>query len=204
LDRLVQLAHCRGSRRNEIRFILPPFRDAVRILAERIPGLVTVMPTVHQVAHLVTSAARDWPTPVHVFESEDEKYAAFNAADIALAASGTVTSELALARTPMVVAYRLGWLTYTLWKPLMQIDRVALVNLILKRDAVPEMIQDKCAGGPLADEVYRLFADESARARQKADLDEAARLFGEGGEAPSLRAARAVLELAEEAARPRG
>jgi lipid-A-disaccharide synthase len=191
------LAVLAGSRRNEIRFILPPFKDAVRILAGRISGLVSVMPTVHHVAHLVEAAARDWPTPVHVFENEDEKYAAFDAADVALAASGTVTTELALARTPMVVAYRLGWLTYTLWKPLMLVDRITLINLILKRDAVPEMIQEKCAGVPLADQVYRLLTDESARRRQIEDLDEAVRLFGEGSESPSLRAARAVLELAE-------
>ena len=191
------LAVLPGSRRNEIRFILPPFKDAVRILAKKIPGLVSIIPTVHHVAHLVKEAAKDWPTPVHVFEGEDEKYAAFDAANVALAASGTVTTELALARTPMVVAYKLGWLTYTLWKPLMLVDRVVLINLILKRDAVPEMIQDKCAGEPLAAEVYRLFTDEAARARQVADLDEAAHLFGEGGESPSLRAARAVLALVE-------
>jgi lipid-A-disaccharide synthase len=197
------LAVLPGSRRNEIRFILPPFKEAVRILAQRIPGLVSLIPTVPHVAHLVRAAAKDWPTPVHVFESEDEKYAAFDAADVALAASGTVTTELALAHTPMVVGYRLGWLTYTLWKPLMLVDRITLINLILKRDAVPEMIQEKCVGPALADEVYRLFTDESARAKQTTDLGEAVRLLGEGGESPSIRAARVVLELAEAAARLR-
>ena len=84
------------------------------VLARRIPGLVTVLPTVPHVAAKVRAATADWPTPLHIVEGEADKYAAFDAADVALAASGTVTAELALARTPMVVAYRVGGLTYFL------------------------------------------------------------------------------------------
>ena len=62
-----------------------------------------------------------WPTPLHILESEADKYAAFDAADVALAASGTVTAELALARTPMVVGYKVGGLTYALAQPLMTV-----------------------------------------------------------------------------------
>ena len=91
------LAVLPGSRRSEIRFILPAFKDAVRILAREIPGLTCVVPTVGHVAPLVRAAVTDWPSPVHVVETDAEKFAAFDAADAALAASGTVTSELALA-----------------------------------------------------------------------------------------------------------
>ena len=87
---------CPGSRTSEIRFILPVFRDAVRLLAARIPGLVTVLPTVPHVAAKVRAATQGWPTPLHVVEGEADKYAAFDAADVALAASGTVTAEIAL------------------------------------------------------------------------------------------------------------
>ena len=69
------------------------------------------------------------------------RYAAFDAADAALAASGTVTSELALARTPMVVAYRLGWLTYALARPFVHVPYIVLVNLVLQRQAIPEFVQ---------------------------------------------------------------
>ena len=108
------LALLPGSRTSEIRFILPVFRAAVTLLAKRIPGLVTVLPTVPHVAGRVRAATKNWPTPLHITESESDKYAAFDAANVALAASGTVTAELALAKTPMVVAYRLGGLTYFL------------------------------------------------------------------------------------------
>jgi lipid-A-disaccharide synthase len=185
-----------GSRRNEIRFILPPFKEAVRILARDTLGLVTVLPTVGHVAPLVRMAAADWPTVAHVVETDDEKFAAFDAANVALAASGTVTSELALARTPMVAAYRLGWFTAAIGRPFLRTPYVVLVNLILAREAVPELLQEKCTPEALAQAVKRLLTDEGARAAQLRDLEEAARAFGVGQERPSLRAARAVLDLA--------
>src|SRR5262249_8534760 len=97
-----------GSRTNEIRFILPLFRETVALLPREIPGLVTVLPTVPPVVERVRQGTKDWPAPLHILEDEARKFAAFDAADAALAASGTVTTELALARTPMVVAYRAG------------------------------------------------------------------------------------------------
>ena len=190
------LAVLPGSRRNEIRFILPPFRDAVRILAREIPGLVCVMPTIGHVAPLVREAARDWPAPVYVVEAEAEKFASFDAADVALAASGTVTTELALAGTPMVVGYRMGALTYQIAKRFVRVPHIVLINLILGREAIPEFIQARCAPAPLAAAVKRLFTDERARAAQRKDMEEAMRALGLGGESPSLRAAKAILQLA--------
>ncbi len=189
------LAVLPGSRRNEIRFILPAFKDAVGLLAGQIPGLVCVMPTVSGVAPLVREAAANWPTPVHIVEDEDEKFAAFDAADAALAASGTVTTELALARTPMVVGFRMGGLTYAIAKRLVDVPYITLVNLVLKREAVPEFIQDRCEPQALAEAVKPLLTDVAAHAAQVKDLDAAAQLLGEGEESPSLRAARAVLQL---------
>jgi lipid-A-disaccharide synthase len=185
-----------GSRRNEIRFILPPFRDAVRLLARDVPGLVCALPTVGHVAPLVREAAAHWPVRAVVTESESDKFAAFDAADAALAASGTVTSELALAKMPMVVGYRLGWLTYALARPFVHVRYVTLVNLVLERGAVPEFIQNACTPENLAHALKPLLTDKAAQARQAQDLDEAVRLFGVGQESPSLRAAHAVLELA--------
>jgi lipid-A-disaccharide synthase len=189
------LAVLPGSRRNEIRFLLPTFRDTVRRLADQIPKLVCVMPTIGHVAPLVREAAATWPVPARVVQG-DEKFAAFDAADAALAASGTVTAELALARTPMVAAYRMGGLTYAIAKRFVRVTYIVLVNLILGREAVPEFIQERATAQALADALRPLLTDESARRRQIADLDTAARALGEGGEAPSLRAARAVLDLA--------
>jgi lipid-A-disaccharide synthase len=186
-----------GSRANEIRFILPTFKEAVRILSEKLPGLRCIIPTVSQVAHLVKAGVADWPTLVEVIENEQEKFAAFDAADAALAASGTVTMELATAGTPMVVGYRTGWLSYSLGIHLMRVRYMVLVNLILNREAVPEFLQGKCTPATLVGALMPLLTEASARERQIRDLDEAVGSMTDPADTPSLRAARAVLELAE-------
>ncbi len=194
------LAVLPGSRASEIRFILPEFRGAVDRIARSVPGLVTIMPTVAHMSARVRAQTAGWPTPLHIVVSEDDRFAAFNAANAALAASGTVTTELALAQTPMVVGYKLGWLTYALIRPFVRVPYVTLVNLLLEREAVPELIQGRCTAQPLADAVIRLLTDSGARARQAADLNEAVRRLGQGEASPSLRAARALLDFVETSA----
>jgi len=189
------LALLPGSRTSEIRFIFPIFREAVRLLAQHIPGLVTVLPTVPHVAAKVREATKDWPTPLHIVENEKQKFAAFDAADVALAASGTVTAELALSRTPMVVAYRVGGLTYALAHRLMTVPYMTLINILLERRAVPEFKQYEATPEALAAEIEKLFRDPAARTAQTAAMDEFARALGEGEEAPSLRAARILLDF---------
>jgi len=188
-----------GSRTNEVRLLLPIFREAVARLAKQIPGLVCVLPTVAHVAGRVREGTADWPTPFHILEGDADKFAAFDAADVALAASGTVTTELALSRTPMVMAYKLGWLTWALMRPIVHTPFGTLVNIILGREAVPEFLQGKCTAENLAGAVATLFRDPAAREKQLADLGVATEKLGVGGEAPSLRAARALLAFAREA-----
>jgi len=190
------LALLPGSRSNEIRFLLPPFRETVEILARRVPGLVTLLPTVPHVAAKVRAGTQDWPTPLHIIEGEADKYRAFNAATAALAASGTVTTELALARTPLVAAYRMGWLTYRLMNPLITVKHMTLVDILLDRKAVPEFYQAGVRPEAMADALMPLLTDAKARAAQIAELDEATHLLGKDDESPSLRAARELLEFA--------
>jgi lipid-A-disaccharide synthase len=189
------LAVLPGSRTSEIRFILPVFRDAVAEIAKRVPNLVTVLPTIPHVAARVRAATADWATPLHIIEGDADKFAAFDAADAALAASGTVTTELALARKPMVVGYKVGWLTYMLALPLMNVRYITLINVLLDREAVSEFLQTRCRPTLLADAVTKLLTDKGAASHERDDLDEATALLGRGGEAPSLRAARAIVDF---------
>jgi lipid-A-disaccharide synthase len=189
------LAVLPGSRMNEVRLLLPRFREAVAIIARDIPDLVCVLPTVAHVHDVVWKESAKWPVPLHVLEGDADKFAAFNAADVALAASGTVTTELALAGTPMVVAYRLGWLTYALARPFISVRFITLANIILGRAAVPEFVQGNCTGEALATALLALLRDPQARFRQRSDLAEAMTKLGVGEEPPSLRAARAILDF---------
>ena len=192
------LAVLPGSRRHEAHLLLPRFREAIAILAPEFQNLACVLPCVPHLRDYVRAGTGNWPAPLHILEGDSDKFAAFDAADVALAASGTVTTELALARTPMVVAYRFGWLTYALARPFVRAKYGTLANIILDREAVPEFIQGKCTGAALAEAVAMLLRDSNARARQLGALAEATAQLGVGGEPPSLRAARALLDFVRE------
>lgn len=192
------LAVLPGSRMNEIRLLMAPFRDAVARVAHEFPNLVCLLPTVPHVASAVRERTADWPVPIHILEGDADKFAAFDAADAAIAASGTVTTELALAGTPMVVGYRLGWLTYALARPFITVRYATLGNIILDRAAIPELLQRECTGERLAQALLPLLSDTPARRRQVAELSLIGEKLGVGGEEPSLRAARALLAFARE------
>jgi lipid-A-disaccharide synthase len=135
--------------------------------------------------------------PLTIVSGEDEKFALFDAADAALAASGTVTTELALSRTPMIVTYKAGKLTAWIYRHLIgvQVRYFTLMNLILDRLAVPELMQEDCRPETVAPAVATLLTDPAAAARQVADQNEALRLMGEGADQPSRRAAKAILDF---------
>ena len=189
------LAMLPGSRTSEIRLMVPTFRKTVALLAQKIPGLVTVLPTVPHVAAKVRAATENWPTPLHIIENEADKFAAFDAADVAFAASGTVTAEIALSRTPMVVFYILGGLTYALGIWLFNSRFFTLLNVLLDREAAPEFLQARAKPEVMAAELEKLFHDPAARAAQIEAMNEVGRRLGEGEEPPSQRAARVLLDF---------
>jgi lipid-A-disaccharide synthase len=182
-----------GSRRGEVARLIQPFRETVEILRRDRPDMVVVMPTVPNVADAVRQATPDWPVPVHVVEDRARKYAAMAACNAGLAASGTVTLELAMVGVPFVVAYRVAPLTYLLARPLMQVRFANLVNLILDREVVPELLQNNCTPDRLAAAVTPLFGE--AGAKQVAAMEPALAQLGRDGPPPSRRTAEAVLSI---------
>ncbi|MEI8393126.1 MAG: lipid-A-disaccharide synthase [Rhodospirillaceae bacterium] len=185
-----------GSRTTELRRLLPDFKATLALLAPRYPNLVAVVPTLSHVADTVRKAVAGWPVRVIVTEGDTEKYDAFAAGAAALAASGTVALELALARLPAVIAYRLNPLTHALYRHLIQTKFVNLVNIMHDRALVPELLQDNCKPAKLAQEISRLLDDPAARLAQIEGLDAVERWLGAGGMAPSRRAAEVVWRLA--------
>lgn len=181
-----------GSRNGEVDRLLPVFRDTVEKLAAQFPGLKVVMPTVGHLDQRVRAATSDWPVTVTVVGGE-EKADAFAAANTALAASGTVALELAMAGLPSVIGYKLSALTAWLARRLLKTPYANLINIILRREAVPELIQENCTAENLAREVARLLGDEHARGAQQAAAREALEHLGLGGPAPGARAAEVVL-----------
>lgn len=182
-----------GSRRSEVRALLKSFGAAVGLIAKQVPDLRVVVPTLATLASEVRAAAATWPGGAVVVEGEGEKYDAFAACDAALAASGTVSLELALAGTPHAIAYRFNPLTAWILRRLIRVRFANLVNLVLGRAAVPELIQEDCTGENLAAAALRLLGDARARAAQKTAFVEALRALGPGAGTPSERAAEVVL-----------
>ena len=182
-----------GSRPSEIERVMPAFEDAVRRLKADRPALTVVVPAAYTVAEAVKARVAGWPVRAHVVEDEQLKDDAFVAGDVALACSGTVTTELALAGRPMVVGYKTGAVTYALLKRLMKPKWVTLFNIAAGRTIAPELIQDACEGEGLAREVARLLDDPDLRARQAAEQCAALDKMGRGMRDPSEAATDALV-----------
>ena len=183
-----------GSRHSETARLLPIFGRTVEVLAQSRPGLRIVVPAAETVADEVTSAVAQWAAPCVVVRGMGERFDAFAAADVALAASGTVALELAMADTPAVIAYRMSPLSAALARRLVRVRYANLVNIILNREAVPELLQDRCRPDVLSNAVDRLLSDSGARAGQVAAGREVLGRLGLGGTPPSTLAARAVMD----------
>ncbi len=183
-----------GSRRGEVKRLMPIFREAVARFAARHPDLRAVLPMAAPVAALVREMAADWPDAPILLDpaqtGEDEKRAAFAAADLALAASGTVSLELAAAATPMVIAYDMNWLSRQLIARALKVDTVTLVNLVSETRAVPEFLGRECRPERIAEALAQVLAAPQA---QQAAMALTMERLGRGGVAPGLRAARSVL-----------
>lgn len=184
-----------GSRPSEIARVMPPFEDAMRRLKAERPDLRLLVLAAPTVAEAVKTRVAGWPHRAHVVEGEAAKRDAMKAATVALACSGTVTTELAMAGCPMVVGYRLGPLTYAILKRLIRTKYVTLFNIAAQDFVAPEMIQDACNGEALAREIAARLDDPEMRRRQAARQSQALALMGRGGRDANAAAAETVLDL---------
>ena len=182
-----------GSRRGEVTRLLPIFGDVVGRLHTGYPDLRIVIPVAETVADMVTEMVADWPVAPVLVRGATAKRGAFAAADAALAASGTVALELAMAGIATVIAYRVNALSAFIARRLIRVRFANLVNILLDREAVPEFIQEHCRPELLAQALESLLTDSDARQAQAEAGTEAMRLLGAGGPSPSRRAAEAVL-----------
>lgn len=180
-----------GSRKGEVSRLADRFGEAAAKIAAAVPDAQFVIPTTRGVHDLVQMQVAGWLVPVTVLPpGSPDKAAWFKRADVALAASGTVSLELAASGTPMVIAYDMAWLSRIIISRMLMVDTVTLVNLVSDTRVVPEFIGEACKPGPIADTVLDVLANPQA---QQAAMAVTMERLGQGGEAPGLRAARAVL-----------
>lgn len=133
-----------GSRKTEVKYLLPIFKQVVQQMKLDYPALHVVVPTVQTVLKTVEAAVQTWDVPVTVVCGEKERYDAFSASTVALAASGTVSLELAMAKVPHLIVYHINPLTAALAKRILKIRFVNLINLLADKEIIPELLQESC------------------------------------------------------------
>lgn len=181
-----------GSRRGEVSRLAERFGEVIAHAKREKPDLQVVLPMAQGVEDMVREVTAKWSVaPILIpAAQQDDKRAAFKAADVALAASGTVSLELAAAHTPMVIAYDMNWLSRFLIGRMLQIDTVTLVNLVSETRAIPEFLGKDCTPDRITPALLAVLdAPEAQNEAMRVTMER----LGKGGEAPGLRAARSVL-----------
>lgn len=189
-----------GSRRSELKMLLPEFRQTLTSLHAQHPQLQVIVPTLVHYADRMREEVKSWGfKDVLITTSDEDKYDAFIAARCALAASGTVALELGLAGTPAIITYKIHPLTATLYRRLIKTPFANLVNIMAGRMAVPEYLQENCTHQALYAAVSRLVESDEACLEQRAVLRDVRNwLSVSGNEPPSDVAAKTVLRVATE------
>ena len=190
-----------GSRTHEVKRLAAIFGETLGRVAAKAGPLDVVLPTVPHLAAPLSELTSRWPIRPRIVVDQDEKYAAFRRARAALAASGTVTLELAIAGVPSVAAYRIPAIEGLIFRavrrvhPVIKVRSIILANLVLGEWAIPEFVQRQCTAENLAAALIDILPETPARARQIEAFERLEAVLGVGSMAPSKRAAQAVLDL---------
>ena len=184
-----------GSRRSEINRLAPIFGEALEQFAKSNPDVKIVLPTIAHVAPLVQEMTQDWANKPIILDptagsTPQDKRAAFKGAHVALAASGTVSLELAANDTPMVIAYDMGWLSRQIIGRMLQVDTVTLANLVTETRVIPEFIGANCRADRISKGLAEVFNTPDV---QHPILRDTMDKLGKGGPNPGIRAAQSVV-----------
>ena len=158
-----------GSRKNEVSRLMPIFKKACERLQKTHPHLFVVIPSVKTVAPKVCEMLKSWHVPHTVILGEKKRYDAFAAADVAIAASGTVSLELALAKVPHLIAYRVHPISAWLAKRLLKIRYANLINILQNKEVIPELLQHNCTVENLVYQTEKLFKNPHQNVQKSLD-----------------------------------
>ena len=184
-----------GSRHNEVERLLPDFLDVVRKMQEKYDDISYVIPTVSTVVEHVKRLVVESGLPIKIVEGEQERHLAFQDADVAIAASGTVALELAIVNVPHIIAYKVPKLTEWLARRFLHIQFVNLTNILLGREVVPELLQQDCSPDNILQYVEKFLSQNQPFGRQMEGFEQVRKLLGMGEQTPSDNAAKSVLNL---------
>lgn len=184
-----------GSRHNEIKHLLPDFLETVKKMRAKHFDFTYVLPTVSTVAEHVKQIVTASGLPIIVIETEAERRAAFQNADIAVAASGTVALELAILDIPHVIAYKVPKLTEWIARRCLHIQFVNLTNILLGYEVVPELLQTACNPDNILQYLEQFLDKNILYRRQMENFAKLRQLLGLGEQTPSDNAAAAIIKM---------
>ena len=182
-----------GSRRGEIRHHLAIFGEALDRFRAEGAEFELILPTMPHLVELVREGVKTWNVVPRIVVGEQEKRAAFRIAVAALAKSGTVTLELALAGVPMITAYRVGAVEASILRRALSVNSVILANLVLGENVIPEFLQEDCTAEKLAGALREILSDSALRRRQLEAFARIDDIMSTGNQPPGVRAADIVL-----------
>jgi lipid-A-disaccharide synthase len=182
-----------GSRRSEIRHHMTTFGVTLSRLQAAGIAFEAVLPTMPHLQEAVTAAVKVWKVQPRIVIGEAEKRAAFRIARAALAKSGTVTLELALAGVPMVTAYRTGAMEAFILRRAIKVNSVILANLVIGDNVIPEFLQENCTAAKLAPALREILDESAPRRKQVEAFAKIDAILSTGNQPPGVRAADIVL-----------
>lgn len=188
-----------GSRASEIERMMPVLGRTIELIVRRAGPVDILLPVADGMEDKIHAHLSTWPHQPHIVHGEEDKFTAFRIADAALATSGTVTLELALSGTPMVVGYRTDFIV-SLLRWMLKAHSIVLPNLVLGENVFPEYIQKACAAKTLCNSLLPLLDTSSAAyKRQHEGLSRITNVMQLPSGTPSEHAARIVLDVARPA-----
>lgn len=188
-----------GSRKSEIKYLLPVFEKTITLLKKDFPNLEIILPTVATVEKSIRKIVETWSVPVQIVSGEKSRYDVFAASDVALAASGTVALELAMAKVPYTIAYKMNKVSSFLAKKLVKGRFVNLINILADKCIVKENLLENCQPQILYEEVKKLLSDKTYRENEVRQAFDVLKILGaENEKTPSDTAADFVIEMIRE------
>ena len=185
-----------GSRKNEVAKLLPVFLEAAKELKAVDENLFFVIPTVRTVAENVKKQVQQSGLPILVVETQADRYGAFRASSAAIAASGTVALELAICDIPHIIAYKVSPFSAMLARKFLHIEFVNLSNILLGREIIPELLQERCVPGNIRSYITELLRHGDLYEKQMGGFAKVREILGQGVQTPSQNACDVILELA--------
>lgn len=184
-----------GSRKTEVSKLLPVFLKAAEELKAVDDSFYFVIPTVKTVAKGVKNAVAESGLPILVVETQADRYGAFRASSAAIAASGTVALELAICDIPHIIAYKVSAFSAMLARKFLHIQFVNLSNILLGREIIPELLQERCVEGNIRSYILELLRHEDLYDKQMSGFAKVREILGQGVQTPSQNACDVILKI---------